>query len=646
MFRKQFKIKSHSQVKGSERKKIRSEIGEHFCQLTDEDLNNLFPNKESITTMKIVTHCGQSVVVYAVDKIPVVFEVEKVMYPTVYMLWKFPDLLHTFTTHPEVFAKLVGGADLMLPGVVLEEPYTIKSFGNVKKGDLVSVNLSDNRAPVAVGTAALSSFDMYMSAKRGKGVHIVHYNWDFLCANIKMNPPNLGPPPIIRSLYSCEEKLQMDPSLMYAGGDNIMIGSNALQDIIAPKLDEIGFESESVENERVEHCNSEIGGELSSRESVLMSLEELEIGDEMGTSEPKNDSDLRHVSENSGVEMDAIAMQSSKDDLAVINSDCENSGISVQGSMDRLLEYCLLKALKTSAKKLSLPLLTSNFFKLHMITACPKGESLDVKKSSYKKVSKFLKEIEEKGVIEIRELSKGVESIVGVNYSNPLLKTFVEDSDDDDEGLLDSSSAKSTEVNEMFVINASTLPLFKTFGYKKGESLMATSIRHHLTEYVMKNGLQSSNDKRFVKLDHTLSSCLRLKENEDITWKELVTTCKEQMGNSYSIGQSGSVNKGKLKPIEITVATRTGNKKVTLIGNLEAYGIDSTEFVKKCQHGVAASATITQVPGSKSAQVMVQGNQVIFLEKLLTGEYQIHKRFIRGLENAPKMKKSRRVINK
>lgn len=57
-------------------------------------------------------------------------------------------------------------------------------------------------------------------------------------------------------------------------------------------------------------------------------------------------------------------------------------------AMDNLLLHCFLKTWKTSAKKIDLPILTSNFYRLHMIPACPDGVTLDIKKSSYKKLSK------------------------------------------------------------------------------------------------------------------------------------------------------------------------------------------------------------------------------------------------------------------
>lgn len=77
--------------------------------------------------------------------------------------------------------------------------------------------------------------------------------------------------------------------------------------------------------------------------------------------------------------------------------------------MDKLLEYCFLKSCKV-LKKSELPLLSSSFFKNNLIVACPLGQVVDIKKSSYKKLSVFLADMKAKGVIDTTIL-KGVESI-------------------------------------------------------------------------------------------------------------------------------------------------------------------------------------------------------------------------------------------
>lgn len=57
---------------------------------------------------------------------------------------------------------------------------------------------------------------------------------------------------------------------------------------------------------------------------------------------------------------------------------------------------------------------------------------------------------------------------------------------------------------------------------------------------------------------------------------------------------------------------------MTLVNNLEMFGIKLDKFREECQE-IGASASITDVPGKKTPSVLVQGNQVLYVYKLLTG---------------------------
>jgi len=61
--------------------------------------------------------------------------------------------------------------------------------------------------------------------------------------------------------------------------------------------------------------------------------------------------------------------------------------------------------------------------------------------------------------------------------------------------------------------------------------------------------------------------------------------------------------------------------QVTLVNNLELYGIDLLKFSKECQHGVAASTTINDNPNAQNRQLQIQGSQILFVYKLLTGKF-------------------------
>uniref|UniRef100_A0A8C8IG43 Eukaryotic translation initiation factor 2D-like PUA RNA-binding domain-containing protein n=1 Tax=Oncorhynchus tshawytscha TaxID=74940 RepID=A0A8C8IG43_ONCTS len=104
-----------------------------------EELSELVPDKEELNVVKIYAHKGDAVTLYVLHKNPVFFELEKRVYLT------------AFTTWPPVLQKLAGGADLMLPGVVVPP----SGLPEVKKGDFCAVKVVSNRAPMAVGTGAL-----------------------------------------------------------------------------------------------------------------------------------------------------------------------------------------------------------------------------------------------------------------------------------------------------------------------------------------------------------------------------------------------------------------------------------------------------------------------------------------------------------
>ena len=71
-----------------------------------------------------------------------------------------------------------------------------------------------------------------------------------------------------------------------------------------------------------------------------------------------------------------------------------------------------------------------------------------------------------------------------------------------------------------------------------------------------------------------------------MTWEELIKFVIGKMSPGYSLqfqDQPALEFKGRLEPVELTTATRSGNKKVTLVNNLETYHIDPVQFAHKCQ---------------------------------------------------------------
>jgi len=154
---------------------------------------------------------------------------------------------------------------------------------------------------------------------------------------------------------------------------------------------------------------------------------------------------------------------------------------------------------------------------------------------------------------------------------------------------------------------------------------------------------------RMVTLDPTLTKML-INKNENVeilAWDQLFERVFSKMNKCHQItfqGQDPVIRKGKIEAIEIKVEQRTGNKKVTLIRNLESYGIEPQEFAHKIQIKAACSTAVTQLLGKNinpGMQILAQGNQVALVANFLLDDYRIPKKYINGLDLLKSNKKKK-----
>ncbi|XP_072281425.1 eukaryotic translation initiation factor 2D [Pyxicephalus adspersus] len=588
MFCKTFRVKSHTALKSSDRKKLRGDISNAFPLLTPEKLAELMPPKEDLTVVKLFVHKGDAVSVYVHNKNPIIFEVEKKFYPTVYTLWRYLDFLPVFSTWPPVFDRMTGGADLMLPGIVVSS----SGLPAVQQGTLCAITLVGNRAPVAIGVATMSTKDMLASGMKGKGFNVLHTYKDHLWAyGDESGPPNIPP-----------EEIEVVPSAK-------------LEEEVIPLDSETPAPSTELENlnlEEVTATTQQKGGELKENTEIL---EEESVG------LPCDD----------------------------------NCNTSSQETMDDLLNQCFFHALKYKVKKSDLPLLTSTFLRNYLFACCPEGQQVDIKKSSYKKLSKFLQAMQQRNILQVKELSKGVESIVEIQWKHPDIISFVAPATAPPTETCETAEIgrkqpyQPPEIISLYGINAKMLPLFQASGHKKGDLLTQNDVRGVIVTYVKTNELVHSDNKNFVTVDPVICDCLlNVSEKHDITllkWDDLFARCLERMQPSHQVtfpGSSPVVRKGNIEPIDITVAQRTSNKKVTIIKNLELYGLDPSSVGSLLQQRVQASFSCTALPGTKDrVQMQIQGNQVSQTGKLLLEHFRIPRKYVNGLDLAVKSGKKK-----
>lgn len=267
----------------------------------------------------------------------------------------------------------------------------------------------------------------------------------------------------------------------------------------------------------------------------------------------------------------------------------------------------------------SLPILTSIFYKTKFLSALPEDVNFDIKKTSYKKLSGFVKNLANNLIIGMEEV-QGVQKIISVDYSHPEFVEFIQ--------FKESGQSKQPQkkqkvlIEEMYRITSGGLQILGHYNYKKGDLITPGDVRTHVMEYVKKKQVEPSPVKGCVFLDDELVSILKTKERQ-ITWKELFDKFFHLLSVVSIVtlpnGQQVKQN-SKLHPIDIKVASRCNNKKVTIVSNLQTFGIDVKDFAHDCQLAVAASATVNELPGhQKDLQCQIQGNHAIMIRKVLLG---------------------------
>lgn len=306
-------------------------------------------------------------------------------------------------------------------------------------------------------------------------------------------------------------------------------------------------------------------------------------------------------------------------------------------SLDDILKDAFLSACKYKGKDLSLPILTSVFYRTYVL---PEAKcAIEIKQTKFKKVSTFLKEMADLGFIVVREETKGVDKIYSIDFEHPDLVNFIpKTSSEVNEDSQEKETLFHSSMAELYLVTEETLPFFTKFDYKRNEGMPMTNVRKLLREYCQKNQLPFTDQSRTLTV---LDECLKgICDGKDAaSLDEINRIVLGKMKHTYEMVGVNELKQSNKPTIQITVAKRSGNKNVTLVKNLENYGIILTEFIKLCKQGAAASTTIVKVPSEKQELLQIQGNQVKFVHDLLTEKYKIPPKQINGLQFAKKGKK-------
>ncbi|KAJ2395357.1 hypothetical protein GGI05_001619 [Coemansia sp. RSA 2603] len=511
------------------------------------------PMPSRLQMAKFVSHIGEKgEIFYDGVGTPVWFKAEihgdvktpVLLFPTVYTLWKFPETLPIIWTSSYAIEKLINGADLMIPGLIVPPG----GMPDLKRGDIVAVSCPGSPNAQAVGVLTFDTKDVHsVAGAKGKAVLIAHTYKDHLWES------------------GSKEKITEITGEHTTGADD-MPGEQPVA-------------------ESNNHEDTERG----------------EQGDEVTTEE-----------------MDALLMVALKQVMATVLDSEHASGL--------------------------LPLNASTLYSNYMVPNAPRGIALDIKRSTYKKLAKFLKAAEKLGLIKLKDI-RGELHIKALEWTHREMASFepykvgrAKGSDRPSGHATEaggasknsggsSGSAGMIQIIELLKPSRNLSPLFDDVGARTESGFFSRQeARGVLEQYIKKHELVNPNSPRMVKLDHCICDGLLTKEEyskaNEVARDKLHGRLQEKMTLYTQIvvpgRAAGAPKTGNPAAVEIVCEKKMGSKILTRIAGLEAYDIDPAAVAKELRTMCASSTGVDPIPGKKNAQsVHVQGHQVAAITKLL-----------------------------
>lgn len=610
MFKKAVEAKAQQRLSGADRKKLKRTIRDRFPRASDADIDALLPPKAEITVSKFQNR----VHVYGVEGgFPLFFDVDgrgSEIYPTVFALWKLPEMLPYFMLKGgEVSRFVIGGADLMFPGISV----AADGLPSFSASEPWAVKVPGNPAPIAVGSTTMSSAEALKAGLRGKALRIMHYYRDLLWESVEGHyVPNSG---------FLEDVVLEDPSFL---------ASNQPSDSSEGATCESDVQQSCVNNENTEG-SVDVNGAISDACAASMQNDSENAAKEITT----DASDLK-----STANVDAAKL------------DIELSSLSIE-DVDSHLDRCLLQALHTTVKDKDLPMPGSTLWSNHVLPCRPSGITLDIKKSSHKKLSKWLQAKSSTGLITVKEDKYKKEAmLISVNRGHPEYLQFKPEKrlvekvvQAGDSAASESRSQKALEVVEVYKSSVHVNPIFASVGADTGKLYSASEATDIVFKYIEKENLVKQTNKATVVLDATLCDALfkgAIKKGStyptEIHKKDLGATFINRMQAHHMVTRGGEsvVRKGVLKTVQIMTERRQGNKKVTKVSGLETFLIDPEALASELQKKFACSTTVAELPGKKGLEVLIQGGVIDDVARHLLEQYGIPKRYIEVLDKTRK----------
>nr|CCA14532.1 ligatin putative [Albugo laibachii Nc14] len=318
--------------------------------------------------------------------------------------------------------------------------------------------------------------------------------------------------------------------------------------------------------------------------------------------------------------------------------------------IDQWLNESLFQAIKVGAiKQKQLPILTNVFFASILLPCRRAGHVLDIKRSSYKQVSVFLRYMAAELVIEVEE-KNGIQSVTSIDRRHPRVvshEIYLMDSEAEQHASAHSHDQiqKSPIIEELYRLSPNLWRLIGPEEQQKDTKtrvyFTATEIRDLLWKYTQGAGLEDARNKACVRLDGNLTDILYPRKLASIEKYPLKLPRKDIIALLFAPNSkfcikhhriklpSGSekIIRGEATKIEIC-AKKVKNSIATTVANLEIYQVDTAECAKEVRRMWGCNATLTINPAhAHRTEVMISGQMAKEFVTYLETKHNIPSKF-------------------
>ncbi|KAH9477154.1 Eukaryotic translation initiation factor 2D [Psilocybe cubensis] len=593
MFKKPLSnLKTSAPLRSSDRRKLKQRAITSYS-LTPEEGDVLVP--DGILSVKFSTHVDEPGVAYlSSDGDPLWFTIGKGteldLIPTIYTLWKKQDLLPYLSTPSAVTPILIGGADLMIPGVIHCPPalppqqlVAIRQF--IRKDGQPFIS-----PPVAVGWMALPSDQLRTAAKeKGKAVHIAHtwkdHLWDM---GSKSDIPD-------------DTTISTGPGEETAGDSSDGENEDEGKSSATPPPHSDGPVSPSPEPS-VTYSAAEVTELLD--KSLLQAIK---------TSLP-------------GSSFPIPATQFYSNYILPSRPAFPTLIVSPAGYIP------------SSSPRSDAPTVITD---------------ITIKTSTHKSLTAFLKVAEKASLLTLKPPQKNQPDVLvtSVNGSHPSVvdhASFVTVKDIEttavkkaarEEKERESQAHKDIEIRELYKPHQTSIELFEGMGASKSDLYTIPEIRSLVNNYITSHNLVNAREQAYINLDELLYSCVSVKQKAKSKSKEsesetpqfmkrdeLTKKIIAKMQSWYEIrpdGRDPVTKKGTLTPVQVVMKVRQGRKASTLITGFEPFFVDAEEMAEDLRKACAGSTSVSPIPGKPAGaglEVLVQGKQSTAVVEYLTAK--------------------------